>query len=123
MSTYRSPEHPTGYQETNSKRRFDRISIYPCRFSEDSVREADGLRLPRDDLLQRKEPVAVRVSGLVPRGSRVSGGRVLLRRKSFGADAGHPVPAAERDSRHESRGTAAESSQHVLHDEASDQIR
>lgn len=91
--------------------------------SQDSVREADGLRLPRNDVLQREEPVPVRVSGLVPRGGRVSGGCVLVRRKSFGADAGHPVPAAERDSGDESRGTAAKGRQHVLHDEASDQIR
>lgn len=53
----------------------------------------------------------------------MSGGRVLVRRKSFGADAGHPLPAAERDSRDESCGAAAEGSEHVLHDEAADQIR
>lgn len=53
----------------------------------------------------------------------MSGGGVLVRRKSFGADAGHPVPAAERDSGNESCGTTAESCEHVLHDEASDQIR
>lgn len=53
----------------------------------------------------------------------MSGGGVLVRRKSFGADAGHPVPAAERDGGNESSGTAAESREHVLHDEAADQIR
>lgn len=48
---------------------------------------------------------------------------LLVRREPFGADAGHPLPAAERDSRDESCGATAEGREHVLHDEAADQIR
>lgn len=53
----------------------------------------------------------------------MSGRRVLVRRESLGADAGHPLPAAERNGRHESGRAAPESRQYVLHDEAADKIR
>lgn len=53
----------------------------------------------------------------------MSGRRVLVRCESLGADAGHSLPAAERNSLHESGRAASESRQHVLHDETADQIR
>lgn len=93
------------------------------RFSQDGVREAHRLRLPRHYLLQREESVVVRVPRMVQGGGGMSGCRVLVRRESLGADAGHPLPAAERNGRHESGRAAPESRQYVLHDEIADKIR
>jgi len=92
-------------------------------FSQDGVREAHRLRLPRHYLLQRAKSVAVRVPGMVQRGGGVPGRRVLVRRESVGADAGYPLPAAERNGRHESGRAASESCQYVLHDETANKIR
>lgn len=93
------------------------------RFSQDGVREADRLRLPRHYLLQREESVVVRVPRMVQGGGGMSGRRVLVRRESLGADAGHPLPAAERNGRHESGRAAPKGRQYVLHDETADKIR
>lgn len=92
-------------------------------FSQDRVREAHRLRLPRHYLLQREESVIVRVPRMVQRGAGVSGRRVLVRCESLGADAGHSLPAAKRNGRHESGRAAPESCQYVLHDETADKIR
>lgn len=51
------------------------------------------------------------------------GGGLLVRREPPGADAGHPVPATERDRRHQSLVPAPARRQHVLHDQAADPIR
>lgn len=93
------------------------------RFSQDRVREAHRLRLSRHHLLQREESVVVRVPRMVQGRAGVSGRRVLVRGKSLGADAGHSLPAAERNGRHESGRAASEGGQYVLHDETADQIR
>lgn len=53
----------------------------------------------------------------------MSGRRVLVRRESVGADAGHSLPTTERNHRHESGRPAPESRQYVLHDETTDKIR
>lgn len=91
-------------------------------FSQDRVREAHRLRLPRHHLLQREESVAVRVPRMVQGRAGVSGRRVLVRCESLGADAGHSLPAAERNGRHESGCAASEGGQYVLHDETANQI-
>jgi len=54
---------------------------------------------------------------------RMSGSRVLVRRESLGADAGHPLSAAERNGRHESGGATTKSRQYVLYDKIADKIR
>lgn len=92
-------------------------------FRADGLREADGPRLPGHDVLQRAQPLAVRVPGLVPGGARVPSRGLLLRRQPPGAHAGHPLPAAERDRRDQPVLHAAARRQHVLHDQAADQIR
>lgn len=93
------------------------------RFSQDGVREAYRLRLPRHYLLQREESVVVRVPRMVQGGGGMPGCSVLVRRESLGADAGHPLPAAERNGRHESGRAAPKGRQHVLYDETANKIR
>lgn len=101
------------------------IEMQNCspRFSQDGVREAHRLRLPRHYLLQREESIAVRVPRMVQRGGGMPGRCVLVRRESLGADAGHPLPAAKRNGRYESGSTAPKGRQYVLHDKTADKIR
>lgn len=60
---------------------------------------------------------------MVQGGGGMSGCRVLVRRESLGADAGHPLPAAKRNSRYESGRAAPKGRQYVLYDEVTDKIR
>jgi len=93
------------------------------RFSQDGVREAYRLRLPRHYLLQREESVAVRVPRMVQGGGGMSSCRVLVRCKSLGADAGYSLPATERNDRHKSGRANSKGRQYVLYDEIADKIR
>lgn len=92
------------------------------RFSQDGVREAYRLRLPRHYLLQREESVVVRVPRMVQGRGGMSGCCVLVRCESLGADAGHPLPATERNGRYKSGRAAPKGGQYVLYDETTDKI-
>lgn len=92
-------------------------------FSEDGIRKAHRLRLQRNHLLHRQEPQPVRMPGMVPRGTRLSSGRLQLRPESPDSGPGDAVSVAERHIGQQPGCDAPASCQHVLHDKDATEIR